>query len=102
VSIDAYLDQQCILQTGGQLNPAGSCSTTFNHEGVTHTAELSWGVGVLYSFPYQLNIDGIPVMSSRVRADNWYLTLFVGIFFGIVAGMIAFLFIHRFLQGGFH
>ncbi len=102
VSINAYLDDQCILKTGGKLNPTGSCSTTFNHGGVTHTAELSWGLGIWYSFPYQLNIDGVPITASRVRADNWYITLIIGIFFGTVIGVMGFLFVHRNLSGILH
>lgn len=91
-SIDVYLDEQCILQTGGKLNPTGSCAATFNHGGSTHTAELSWGVGLWYSFPYELKINGFPVIASRVRAKNWYMGLMVGIFFGLVFGIISFLF----------
>ena len=102
VSINAYLDDQCILQTGGKLNPTGSSSATFNHGGATHTAELSWGVGIWYAFPYQLKIDGVPVMASRVRADNWYITLIMGILFGIVFGVMAFQFVHRHLSGMLH
>jgi hypothetical protein len=102
VSINAYLDDQCILQTGGKLNPTGSSSSTFNHGGTTHTAELSWGVGIMYAFPYQLKIDGVPIMASRVRADNWYITLIIGMFFGTVIGVLAFLFLHKNLSGMLH
>jgi hypothetical protein len=98
-SIDVYLDEQCILQTGGALKPTGSCYATFNHGGATHSAELSWGVSAAYSFPYRLNIDGVSVMSSRVRADNWYLTLIVGIIFGTLAGVLVFHLFHRGSQG---
>jgi hypothetical protein len=97
-SIDAYLDEQCILQTGGKLNPRGSCSTTFNHGGSAHTVELRWGMALWYSFPYELRIDGTPVTTSRVRADNWYLALIVGLFFGTVLGVILFFAGHRILQ----
>ena len=62
-------------------------------------AELSWGVSVFYSFPYKLKIDGALVMTSQVRADNWYVALIVGIVFGIILGVIVFLlglpFLHR-------
>lgn len=90
-SIDVYLNDECVLQTGGKLNPTGSCSATFNHEGATHTVDLSWGVGIWYSFPYQLRINGIPIIASRVRANNWYMGLIVGVIFGTILGAIIFL-----------
>jgi hypothetical protein len=89
-SIDVYLDGQCILQTGGRLNPTGSCSAMFDHGGSAHTAELSWGVALWYSFPYELRVDGIPVAISRIRANNWYLGLMVGILLGTIFGVISF------------
>jgi hypothetical protein len=98
-SIDVYLDEQCILQTGGKLNPTGSCSSTFNHDGAAHTVELSWGVGLWYSFPYELRINGFSIITSRVRANNWYMGLIVGIFFGTILGVIVFLIGHLILRG---
>jgi hypothetical protein len=89
-SIDVYLDGQCILQTGGRLNPTGSCVTTFNHGGSAHEAELSWGMALWYSFPYQLRIDGIPIAISQIRARNWYWGFMVASLIGIVFGVILF------------
>jgi hypothetical protein len=89
-SIDVYLDGQCILQTGGRLNPTGSCSATFDHGGSAYTAELSWGVAFWYSFPYELRIDSIPIAISRIRAKNWYMGLMVGILLGTIFWVISF------------
>jgi hypothetical protein len=98
-SIDVYLDEQCILQTGGKLNPTGSYSAIFNHGGSAHTAEVHWGMAAWYSFPYELKINGFPVIASRVRADNWYLGLMVGIFFGTILGVILFFAGRQILRG---
>jgi hypothetical protein len=77
-SIDVTLDGRPILQTGGQLKVNGSHSTTFVHAGSTHTVQLSWGISVLgISFPYQLRIDGVPLVASRVKVRNWQITLIV-------------------------
>ena len=77
---NVFLDQQCILRTGGQLKAIDSHSATFIHLGSTHTAELSWGRGVLRYFPYKLRIDGAPVSEARVRVKNWPLGLIIAFF----------------------
>ena len=77
-SLEVILDGRTILQTGGQLKASGSCSTTFMHASTTHTAELSWGISMLgLSFPYQLRIDGVPIVASRVKVRNWPITVIV-------------------------
>jgi hypothetical protein len=88
-SIDVFLDKQCILRTGGQLKATGLHSATFTHSGSTHTAELSWGYGLLFSFPYKLRIDGAPVSEARVRVQNWPLGLFIAF---LVAAVVLALF----------
>lgn len=72
-SIDVYLDNVCVLQTGGQMKLNGYYSSNFTHLGQTHVAVLSWGTGVFMSFPYALVIDGIPIRQGRVRVRNWIL-----------------------------
>jgi hypothetical protein len=84
-SIDVLLNGQCILKTGGQMKLTGSYSTTFSHSEATHKAELSWGVGGLFSFPYKLRIDDNLISDSRVRVRNWPLGLIIWIG---VAGVI--------------
>lgn len=77
-SIDVFLDGQCILATGGQLNLTGSHSATFSHSGKTHKAKLSWGRGSSSGwFPYQFQIDGSPVSESRVYVQNRTMVLMV-------------------------
>ncbi len=83
-SIDVFLDGQCILRTGGQMKCTGSHSATFTHSGATHSAELSWGYGFLRSFPYKLQIDGVPISQARVRVRNWPLGLIWPALFAIV------------------
>jgi hypothetical protein len=83
-SIDVFLDEQCILRTGGQLKATGLHSAMFTHSGSTHTAELSWGYGLLFSFPYKLRIDGTPVSEARVHIRNWPLGLIIAFLFAAV------------------
>src|SRR5215470_4947752 len=74
-SIDVFLEDQCILNTGGQMKFTGSHSARFSRSGKTHTAELSWGVGLLRWFPYRLHIDGASVSEARVFVENWAMGL---------------------------
>jgi hypothetical protein len=93
-SIDVFLDGQCILRTGGQMNCTGSFTTTFTHSGATHTADLSWGYGLLSWFPYRLQIDGASISEARVYVRNWPLGLIWAVF--VAAVMLAiFHFVHR-------
>ena len=89
-SIDVFLDGRCILRTGGKLNLTGSYSASFDHTGSSHRAELTWGFsGLSFSFPYRLQIDGVPVAASRVQVENWWAGLAVGVLFGLVLAVIA-------------
>ena len=90
-SIDVFLNGQSILKTGGQMKLTGSFSTAFSHSEATHKAELSWGVGGLFSFPYKLRIDDNLISDSRVRVRNWPLgfALWIGIA-GVVCSIIHF------------
>jgi hypothetical protein len=74
-SIDVFLDGRCILRTGGQMKVIGSSSAEFQHDGATHTVELSWGRvqqrGLIRCcFPYDLTIDGAKVAASEVPVEN--------------------------------
>lgn len=82
-SIDVYLDNECILRTGGQLNLTGSVSTTFNSGGSSHQAQLQWGNSRWYRFPYQLRIDGVLVDESLVPVENKWIPM-------TIAGVIGF------------
>jgi len=44
-------------------------------------------------------MNGFSIITSRVRANNWYMGLMVGIFFGTILGVIVFLFGHLILRG---
>jgi hypothetical protein len=89
-SIEVFLDQECILRTGGQMKFTGAHSAEFVHSGAKHTAELSWGSsGFSFSFPYQLRIDGAAIQASRVRIRNWPIGLLAAL---LVAAMISTLF----------
>lgn len=88
-SIDVFLGGQCILRTGGQLRFVGSHSATFTHSGSTHTAELNWGASALRpSFPYQLRIDGAPILDSRVSIQNWPVVLIAMVLLGAGLGVV--------------
>jgi hypothetical protein len=72
VSIDVYLGGLCILRTGGVLHIKGQQAETFKHNAENHVLELSWRSPLLdMSFPYQLWIDGQPIIAGRVRPGNW-------------------------------
>jgi hypothetical protein len=73
-SIHVFVGSACVLRTGGQLKITGTCSSEFTGNGVLHRAEIVWGRGVLFSFPYRLSIDGAVVSESRVKVSNWPLT----------------------------
>jgi hypothetical protein len=69
-SIDVFLDGRCVLRTGGQMKVTGSSSSVFYHDGEEHTAELSWGLAIHTTFPFELRIDGAKVMVSDVPVEN--------------------------------
>jgi hypothetical protein len=69
-SIDVYLDDQCVLRTGGQFKLTGSHSATFTDGGQEHRMELTWGGSGGFRFPYQLRIDGVPVADAHVAIEN--------------------------------
>ena len=93
-SIDVLLDGECILRTGGQVKAIGSQSAIFCHSGSEHTVELSWGVGFLWSFPYQLRIDGAPISIARVHVRNWPLGLCVAFLVAAAVGLFFHLLRH--------
>jgi hypothetical protein len=71
-SIDIYLDDLCILRTGGVLRLKGAQTKTFMHKDENHALELSWESSLLsVGFPYQLSIDGRAVMTAKVYPRNW-------------------------------
>ncbi len=88
-SIDVYLDDSCILKTGGQLATRGKQVSEFEFNNQDHLAELSWtppSGGIFY--PYQLVIDQQLVDNSDVYIRNWPMGLFgVAIICGIVFGI---------------
>lgn len=78
-SIDVYLDDLCILRTGGVLRTKGTQTKTFRRKNEDHALELIWRSPLLgISFPYQLSIDGKRIITAKVCPKNWP-TLFVGI-----------------------
>jgi hypothetical protein len=72
-SIDVFIDGNCILRSGGKINLTGGCTNTFTDAQGTHTVTLTWGLGLLRSFPYALYIDQALVSESRVPVSNWWL-----------------------------
>jgi len=84
-SIEVFVDDRSVLRTGGQLKLLGGASSTFQHLGSSHTLELSWGIGLPWSFPYTLSIDRTQVTKSRVCVQNWYINIIsaIVVFFAI-------------------
>ena len=94
-AVEVWLENRCILTTGGQMKFTGAQSAAFIHAGAPHTAELIWGMsGVGFSIPYRLQIDGLAVSTSRAQIHNWPL----GMIPVILVGLLAMLFFH-FRQG---
>jgi hypothetical protein len=71
-SIDVYLDDLCILRTGGVLAVKGAQTTTFRQKTETHVLKLSWRSPQKgFSLPYELSIDERPVATAAVLPTNW-------------------------------
>jgi len=84
-SIDVFLDEQCILRTGGKFKFVGSHASEFEHRGTTHNAVLTWGFAGLRSFPFRLTLDGQAILESRVYMSNWPIALWpLVVFAGIL------------------
>ena len=88
-SIDVYLDEFCILKTGGQLTTKGMKISDFQYNGLNHVVELSWTPprnGLFY--PFRLAINQKIVDNAEVYVRNWPMAIIgalmiVGIVFGI-------------------
>jgi hypothetical protein len=91
VSIDALLDGEPILRTGGQASALGGCRSKFRHERKAHRADLSWGKMANGAFPFILRIDDEVVLASEVPVENWGIVL---------AGWIAVLVVAFFFVAG--
>jgi|ERR1035437_3613973 hypothetical protein len=70
-SVDVYLDDECILRSGGKFKIMGSYSAPFNCDGSTHRVDLRCGLARIRHFPYLLQIDGTAVDDSQVYVQNW-------------------------------
>lgn len=85
-SINVYLNDQCVLRTGGVLRTKGTQTTSFRHENKNHALKLNWKSALLgMSFPYQLSIDGTPVVTAKVRPRNWPVVIIAVVAAGIAA-----------------
>jgi hypothetical protein len=87
-SIDVYLENECILRSGGQLKIMGTCSASFDLDGLTHIAFLTWGLGRIRFIPFKLQIDGVPVADSSVYVQNWPVGFFVWLFGGCLLSFL--------------
>lgn len=96
-SIDVYLDNDCILRTGGQLKLTGGYSTTFTDDKGPHQVDLRWGLSRWWRFPYELRIDGVLVEQSLVQVENWYAPLTGSTIIGAILGLWIALRIHHLL-----
>jgi hypothetical protein len=71
VSIDVYLEQVCVLRTGGQLKRTGTQRNAFIYNQERHEIELSWTPARLRFWPYRLSIDDELIITSKVYVTNW-------------------------------
>lgn len=72
-SIDVDIGGKLILASGGVNKVVGAQEHSFEHDGQTHLAEITWGVAKSNSFPVQLFLDGVLVFDSTVKISNWWL-----------------------------
>ena len=87
-SIDVSINANRILTTGALTGITGSSKQTFIYEGKSHDAVLKWGRGSFRSIPYDLEIDGSLIETSRVHVFNWwarYWALAAGLAIGALA-----------------
>jgi hypothetical protein len=87
-SIDLSIGGNHILTTGALTGKIGSSQHTFIYEGKSHDAVLKWGRRSFRSIPYDLEIDGSLVETSRVHVSNWwarYWSLAAGLAIGALA-----------------
>ncbi len=71
-SIEVFVAGERVLRTGGRFKLVGSVTNCFDHDGTSHEATLSWGLGGRRGFPYELTIDGECLANSRVVVENWW------------------------------
>jgi hypothetical protein len=88
-SIDVFLDEKCVLRTGGQLKLTGSHSGHFDHAEESHEVTLTWGHADLRSFPVEVLIDAQSVVSARVFTRNWPMALWPWVALVIFAAYAA-------------
>lgn len=85
-SIDVVVGDRIALRTGGVLKLVGKHAVTFASEGIEHRVEVTWGKAALRSIPFNLSIDGYPVVESRVPIANWWFALWPwALFIGFIA-----------------
>ena len=91
-SIDVFLDDRCIIRTGGKFKITGSHSATFADGGSEHQAVLSWGQVRRHRFPYQFQIDGVTVEDAHVDVENWRMG-YIPAFLIIASLVVIFMFV---------
>lgn len=74
-SIDVAVNGRNILRTGGVFRFTGKHIEHFDFRGSSHVCEIAWGMASLRYFPFSLNIDGLPILKSRVPIQNWWYAL---------------------------
>jgi len=76
-SIDVFLDKQSILRTGGKFESHRFTFCDVHAFRFHATAELSWGYGLLFSFPYKLVIVALRFLrhecAFRIGRLDWLL-----------------------------
>lgn len=85
-SIDVYLEDECILRTGGQLKFIGTCTAPFTCENSSHRVVLKYGLARIRFIPFQLEMDGTVIAASRAYIQNWMLGYVTWLVIGLAAG----------------
>lgn len=97
-SANVYLDDFCLLKTGGVMRSAGANRASFRYGGEDHVVELSWRVPPRgLDLSYQLSIDGQLVADSTVRPRNAILMLLP--IAGIIAIVVGLILLGNFIAG---
>jgi hypothetical protein len=90
VSIDVFVDNACVLSTACYARFAQSATSAFENLGSSHAVKLNFGPRSIRSAPYTLLIDGIVIIASRVRIQNWYLGLISAVVMAVILFVLCY------------
>src|SRR2546426_11480508 len=81
-SIDVFLEDKCILRTGGQFKFTGSHSASFTDGRSEHQADLTWVERAVTAFliSFGLTEPRLVIQKSRLKIGPWAISRFLFLF----------------------